>query len=73
MGSAEVNRAVSLLSLLCSMRGNGFCQSGPESGRLKAIEEERLFCIADSDGATKGYCKWAWVNRDISIVFTASQ
>lgn len=20
----------------------------------------------------KGYCKWAWVNGDISIVFTAS-
>ena len=44
-----------------------------ESGRLKAIEGEGLFFCAESDGATKGYCERAWVNRDISIVFTASQ
>jgi hypothetical protein len=40
-----VNKAVSLLSLLCWMRRNGFCQCGAESNGLKAIEGERLFCL----------------------------
>ena len=40
-----MNKAVSLLSLSCWMRRNGFCQCGAERSRLKAIEGERLFCL----------------------------